>query len=88
MDGQNYVALGKLMEEIRSQQCIVYSFGISLGCYFEDEISTFGCNLYTYDSSIAHNVRRCENIRYKIGVVVEHTKDQEWHTVGNMPQDN
>ena len=86
MDGQNYVGKVKLMKEIGSQQCIVYSFGISLGCYFEDEIFAFGCKLYTYDPAIIHNVQRSENVRHKIGVVVEPTKDLKWHTMGNMQQ--
>jgi hypothetical protein len=75
MDGQNYVGMGKLMEEICNQQCIVCSFGIGLGWYFQDEISAFGCKVYTYDPAISHGVRRSENIRYEIGAAVESTKD-------------
>ena len=53
------------------------SFGIRLGCYFEEEVSAFGCKVYNYDPAIAYNVRRSGNIRYKIGVVVEPTKHQK-----------
>ena len=46
MDGQKYVCMDDLMEDIRNNKCVVYSFGIGHDWSFEDNISKMGCKVY------------------------------------------
>ena len=52
MDGQKYVCMDDLMEDIRNEKCIIYSFGIGHDWSFEDNLAKMGCEVFAYDPTI------------------------------------
>ena len=89
MDGQKYVCMDQLIEDINNQECIVYSFGIGGDWSFEDGIADFGCKVFSYDPTIDHAETRSENIRFKkIGVVGEPGDDKNYQTLDKILQEN
>ena len=52
MDGQKYVCMDDLMEDIRNEKCIVYSFGIGHDWSFEDNLAKMGCEVFAFDPTI------------------------------------
>ena len=81
-DGQKYVCMDELMEDIANNECIVYSFGIGGDWTFEDTIGAFGCKVYAYDPTIDHPKNRSENVKFdKIGVSAETSDDKKYQTL-------
>ena len=70
MDGQKYVCMDELVEDIRNENCIVYSFGIGEDWSFEEAIAGIGCNVYAYDPTIDQPNFLSEKIKFeKLGVI-------------------
>ena len=70
MDGQKYVCMDELVEDIRNEKCIVYSFGIGEDWSFEEAIAGMGCDVYAYDPTIDHPKFLSDKIKFaKLGVV-------------------
>ena len=89
MDGQKYVCMDDLMDDISRQDCLVYSFGIGGDWTFEDEISSFGCKVYAYDPTIDHKGVRSNSISFKkIGLVGKPKKDTPYQTLSHILKEN
>ena len=89
MDGQKYICMDELAEDIRNQECLIYSFGISNDWSFEDIIGSMGCRVYAFDPTIDHKPKRSENISFeKIGVVGKPTYDKSYKTLDQILKDN
>ena len=81
-DGQKYVCMDELMEDMERQECIVYSFGIGGDWTFEDTIGTLGCKVYAYGPTINVKMVRSENVMFeKIGVAAETSSDSMYQTI-------
>ena len=48
MDGQKYVCMDEVMNDILNKECIVYSFGIGGDMSFEKGISEMGFKVFAY----------------------------------------
>ena len=65
MDGQKYVCMDDLMMDVKNQECVVYSFGISSEYTFEEMMASFGCKVYAYDPTIDAPTFEYPNIEFK-----------------------
>ena len=65
MDGQKYVCMDDLMMDVKNQECVVYSFGISGEYTFEETIASIGCKVYAYDPTIDAPTFKYPNIKFK-----------------------
>ena len=89
MDGQKYLCMDELMEDISKHECLVYSFGIGGDWSFEDIIADLGCKVHAYDPTIDHAEARGTNIRFKkIGVVGDPSNDKSYQTLDQILKDN
>ena len=52
LDGNKYVCLDKLYQDIQQGQCLIYSFGISTDWTFEVAMSQLGCTVRAFDPTI------------------------------------
>ena len=65
MDGQKYVCMDDLMMDVKNQECVVYSFGISSEYTFEEMMASFGCKVYAYDPTIDAPTFKYSSIEFK-----------------------
>ena len=65
MDRHKYVCMDDLMMDIKNQECVVYSFGISTDWTFEDMMASFGCKVHAYDPTIDIPSFKYPNIEFK-----------------------
>ena len=54
-----------LMMDVKNQECVVYSFGISGEYTFEERIASIGCKVYAYDPTIDAPTFKYPNIKFK-----------------------
>ena len=90
MDGQKYVCMDELVEDIRNENCIVYSFGIGEDWSFEEAIAGMGCNVYAYDPTIDPPKFLSGKIKFtRLGVLgVSKNSNQNYHTLDHIFRDN
>ena len=89
MDGQKYICMDDLAEDIRKQECLIYTFGIRDDWSFEDIIGSMGCRVFAFDPTIDAEPKRSENIRFqKVGVVGKPTNDKSYKTLAQILKDN
>ena len=89
MDGQKYVCMDELMTDIRSNECIVYSFGTGCDMSFEKGISEMGCKVFAYDPTIDQAPYQSDNIAFKkIGVVGITSEDKNYQTLNEIRKNN
>ena len=88
MDGQKYVCMDELSNDIENQQCIVYSFGIGGDWTFEDTIASFGCKVYAYDPTIERPNFRSKNITFKNIGLSELAKNDTFQVLSKIINEN
>jgi len=89
MDGQKYVCMDDLMEDIQNNECIVYSFGVGNDISFEKTFADMGCKVFAYDPTINHSKHKFESISFKkIGVVGVPGKDKNYQTLNEIFKNN
>ena len=52
LDGNKYVCLDKLYDDIASGNCLIYSFGIAEDWSFEEAMAEQGCTIRAFDPTI------------------------------------
>ena len=52
LDGNKYVCLDKLYNDVRTGNCLIYSFGVSGDWSFEEAMSQLGCTVRAFDPTI------------------------------------
>ena len=45
IDGSKYICMDKLYLDIKKQDCLIYSFGLSDDLTFEESMATLGCRV-------------------------------------------
>ena len=88
MDGQKYVCMDELSNDIDNQECIVYSFGIGGDWTFEDTIASFGCKVYAYDPTINLPTFRSKNITFKKIGLSELPINDKFQTLSKIINEN
>ena len=89
MDGQKYVCMDELMDDIRNQNCLVYSFGVGKDWSFENTLGDWGCNVYAYDPTIDQPVNISKNVIFKkIGVEPYNSNNKNYESFDRILKTN
>jgi hypothetical protein len=65
-DGQKFVCLDKLYEDVRRNECLVYSFGIANDWSFEEVMAGMGCKVHAFDpTTLAESKPATDNITFE-----------------------
>ena len=89
MDGQKYVCMDDLMEDIQNNECVVYSFGVGNDISFERTIAEMGCKVFAYDPTINHSKHKFGSISFKkIGVVGVPGEDKKYQALNEIFKNN
>lgn len=89
MDGQKYLCMDEVMEDIQNQECIIYSFGIGGDWHFEDDVSEMGCKVFAHNPTMNHPSQRYKNIFFwKIGVDGQPNDEKNYLTLKEIYKTN
>ena len=53
LDGNKYVCLDQLYEDVQTGNCLIYSFGIAGDWTFEETMADLGCTIRAFDPTIS-----------------------------------
>ena len=68
-DGERYLCMDNFFEDIRKENCLIYSFGIADDYVFEKEMGSIGCIVHAYDPTIDLTSSPSKNVHFhKIGL--------------------
>jgi hypothetical protein len=83
LDGHKFVCLDDLYVDVMSNNCLIYSFGLSNDWSFEDNMLGMGCTVRSFDPTIDGEQKpKSELISFqKIGLAEKHSFDKN---VGNV----
>ena len=71
-DGHKFVCVPELIKDIRNDECLVYTFGVSNDWSFEAEIGEMGCKVFSFDPTVDHPKQLEDNVWFeKLGLGIE-----------------
>ena len=65
MDGTKFICLDRVFMDLKSQECLVYSFGLSDDWTFEENMASLGCKIHAFDPTV--NVNNVKT-KHKAGI--------------------
>ncbi|XP_037086603.1 uncharacterized protein LOC119107288 [Pollicipes pollicipes] len=82
MDGQKYICMDPELSLHTTDDCLVYSFGISTDWSFDWEMEGFGCTVFAFDPSINASSTDWQQgaisfLQYGVGAW-DHVSDEGW----------
>ena len=81
-DGQKFVCMDSLIQDITRSECLIYSFGVANDWSFEDVMDDLGCKVYAFDGTVNHPKRRGKNIYFeKIFIGSENNEIKNTQTI-------
>lgn len=88
-DGDKYVCLDTLEQDIADEQCLIYSFGIGNDWTFEDAMGSLGCTVLAFDPTINQpKHQRSENVLFQ-PLGLSHTDEMEnYYTLSSILEQN
>lgn len=89
-DGQKYICMDELMEDMRAGKCLVYSFGLAQDWTFEEMVAGMGCRVFAYDPTVDAPAGISPNITFrKLGVAASTAKsDANYRTLDELIREN
>ena len=88
-DGQKYVCMDELMDDMRAGKCLVYSFGLAQDWTFEETVASMGCKVFAFDPTVDPPAQTSPNITFKkLGVVGESTGNKDYKTLQELLKEN
>ena len=76
-DGQKYLCISELIDDIDKNECLIYSFGVAGDWSFEKAMGSFGCKVLTFDPSVDYQKELEVNVSFeKLGLSA--TPDEQY----------
>ena len=68
-DGQKFMCMPDVYEDIENNECLIYSFGIANDYSFEQALGLLGCKVFTFDPYVRYPPKIAKNVYFeKLGV--------------------
>ena len=68
-DGQKFMCMPDIYEDIENHRCLIYSFGISSDYTFEQAVGRLGCEVFAFDPYVSYPPKLAKNVYFeKLGV--------------------
>ena len=76
-----------LLEYIRQNKCLIFSFGIDTDWTFEDIMDKLGCVVHAFDPTVVYPIARGKHITFaKLGVSAKPDMDKKLDTLSSILQ--
>ena len=86
-DGGKVVCMDDLLEYIRQNKCLIFSFGIDADWTFEDIMDKLGCVVHAFDPTVVYPIARGKHITFaKLGVSAKPDMDKKLDTLSSILQ--
>ena len=84
-DGHKFLCFSELMQDIKSNACLIYSFGVSGDWSFEKAMDDLGCRVLMFDPTVNYPKQLGKNISFeKIGVSAQSDDDKSFDTLSSI----
>ena len=88
-DGHKFVCISELMLDIHNDECLIYSFGVSVDWSFEKAMSEFGCQVLMFDPTVNYPEQVNKKISFhKIGLSAKRDDEKSLETLSSILQNN
>ena len=88
-DGHKYVCLPQLQHDIKKDECLIYSFGVSTEWSFENAMNDFGCQVLMFDPTVNYPKQLGNKLSFeKLGVAARRNEEKLLDTFSSILQRN
>ena len=86
-DGGKVACMDDLLEDIRQNKCLIFSFGINTDWTFEDKMDKLGCTIHAFDPTVDYPTARGNHITFeKLGVSAKADMGKRLDTLSSILQ--
>ena len=88
-DGHKFVCLPELQYDIKKDECLIYSFGVSTEWSFEKAMNDFGCQVLMFDPTVNYPKELGDKLSFeKLGVAARRNEEKQLDTFSSILRRN
>jgi len=88
-DGHKFVCVSELMNDVKSDECLIYSFGVSGDWSFEKTMDELGCRVLMFDPTVSYPKQLGNKITFeKTGLSAKREYEKSFDTLSSILQEH